>query len=119
MRLITLLLPLVAFAAAAYLRFGSGLAPAAANEIDSADYFGLLLFTTIVWAVVVDQFKLAQFDVYFAARNSASTALGACAATYVAVLGAKKDIGISSIKLGVGQTLGEEDFSLLGPDSKQ
>jgi Undecaprenyl-phosphate glucose phosphotransferase len=88
MRLMTLLLPLLAFAAAGYLRFDSGIAPAAANEIDPADYFGLLLFTTIVWAVVVDQFKLAHFDVYFAARNSARNALGACAATYVAVLGA-------------------------------
>src|SRR5579864_1734571 len=87
MRLTTLLLPLLAFAVAAYLRFDSGLAPAAANEIDPADYFGLLLFTTIVWAVVVDQFKLAHFDVNFAARNSASAALGACVATYVAVLG--------------------------------
>ncbi|HZY60329.1 MAG TPA: carboxypeptidase regulatory-like domain-containing protein, partial [Candidatus Binataceae bacterium] len=37
----------------------------------------------------------------------------------VTVQGAKKDIGISSITLGVGETLGAEDFSLLGPDSRQ
>jgi hypothetical protein len=30
---------------------------------------------------------------------------------------AKKDPGIDNIALGVGQTLGEEDFSLLGPNS--
>lgn len=88
MRLTTLLLPLLAFAIAGYVRFGSSGAAAIGPEIDPADYFGLLLFTTIVWAVVVDQFKLAHFDVYFAARNSARTALAACAATYVAVLGA-------------------------------
>jgi hypothetical protein len=35
------------------------------------------------------------------------------------VQGAKKHIGISGITLGVGETLGDEDFSLLGPDSNQ
>ena len=38
--------------------------------------------------MVVDQFRLSYFDVFFGARSSASRALGACAATYVAVLGA-------------------------------
>jgi hypothetical protein len=48
------------------------------------------------------------------------TFTGLLPGTYkVTVQGAKKDIGISSIKLGVSETLGEEDFSLLGPDSKQ
>lgn len=37
----------------------------------------------------------------------------------VTVLGAKKHVGISDISLGVGATLGGEDFSLLGPDSMQ
>jgi hypothetical protein len=37
----------------------------------------------------------------------------------VTVLGAKKHIGISGISLGAGDTLGNEDFSLLGPDSQQ
>jgi Undecaprenyl-phosphate glucose phosphotransferase len=87
-RLTTLLLPLLAFAVAGYLRFASGLMPLATTDIDSADYFGLLLFTTIVWAVVIDQFGLSHFDVFFASRNSARSALVACAATYVAVFGA-------------------------------
>jgi hypothetical protein len=38
---------------------------------------------------------------------------------HVTVQGAKKDIGISDITLGVGETLSGEDFSLLGPDSKR
>jgi hypothetical protein len=33
--------------------------------------------------------------------------------------GTKKTVGISSITLGVGQTLDAENFSLLGPDSSQ
>jgi Carboxypeptidase regulatory-like domain len=37
----------------------------------------------------------------------------------ITVQGAKKDIGISSITLGVGETLSDLDFSLLGPDSKK
>jgi hypothetical protein len=37
----------------------------------------------------------------------------------VTVQGAKKNIGISSITLGVDQTLSNEDFSLLGPNSNK
>jgi hypothetical protein len=37
----------------------------------------------------------------------------------ISVQGTKKDVGISHITLGVGQSLGDEDFSLLGPDSKK
>ncbi|MBO0697083.1 MAG: carboxypeptidase regulatory-like domain-containing protein [Zavarzinella sp.] len=37
----------------------------------------------------------------------------------VTVQGVKKDVGIGSITLGVGETPDHEDFSLLGPDSQQ
>jgi hypothetical protein len=37
----------------------------------------------------------------------------------VTAQGAKKDPGINDITLGVGDTLSDEDFSLLGPDSKK
>ena len=48
------------------------------------------------------------------------TFTGLLPGTYkVTVQGAKKDIGISRITLGVGETLSDEDFSLLGPDSMQ
>jgi hypothetical protein len=48
------------------------------------------------------------------------TFTGLLPGTYsVTVQGAKKDVGISAIALGVGQSLLDEDFSLLGPDSKQ
>jgi hypothetical protein len=43
---------------------------------------------------------------------------GLLAGTYtVTVQGAQKDVGISDITLGAGQTLSHEDFSLLGPNS--
>jgi len=88
LRLVTLLLPLLAFSLAGYLRFGSGLIPLVDSDVDPSDYFGLLFLTTIVWAVVVDQFHLARFDLLFAARGSLKTVAWACAVTYVAVLGA-------------------------------
>jgi phosphatidylinositol-3-phosphatase len=54
------------------------------------------------------------------AADGSYTFTGLLPGTYnVTVPGAKKDPGISGIKLGVGQTLGDLDFSLLGPNSKQ
>jgi hypothetical protein len=48
------------------------------------------------------------------------TFTGLLPGTYsVTVQGTKKNVGISNINLGVGQALIDEDFSLLGPDSKQ
>jgi Undecaprenyl-phosphate glucose phosphotransferase len=87
-RLEMLCLPLVAFAAAAWIRFGSGWIPLSNADIDPRDYFGLLFFTTLVWSVVLDQSGLARFDILFAARTSAWAALRACLMTYVAVMGA-------------------------------
>ena len=86
-RLEMLCLPLAAFAAATWIRFDSGWVPFS-TDVSPWDYFGLLFFTTIVWAVVVDQVGLARFDILFAVRSSAWVALRACAITYVAVTGA-------------------------------
>jgi hypothetical protein len=48
------------------------------------------------------------------------TFTGLLPGTYsVTVRGTKKHVGIDHITLGVGQTLDGEDFSLLGPDSRQ
>ena len=87
-RLEMLCLPLLAFAAAAWIRFGSGWLPLATTDVDPWDYFGLLFFTTIVWSVVLDHVGLARFDILFAARSSTWVALRACTMTYVAVTGA-------------------------------
>jgi hypothetical protein len=54
------------------------------------------------------------------AADGSYTFIGLLPGTYaISVEGVKKDIGIHDITLGVGQALTDEDFSLLGPDSKQ
>ncbi|HMD83061.1 MAG TPA: hypothetical protein VKO18_00005, partial [Terriglobia bacterium] len=87
-RLEMLCLPAVAFAAAAWIRFGSGWIPLVSTDVDPWNYFGLLFFTIIVWSVVLEQSGLARVDILFAARTSAWAALRACVVTYVAVMGA-------------------------------
>jgi Undecaprenyl-phosphate glucose phosphotransferase len=88
LRLVILLLPLFAFAIAAWLRFGSGWIPLRNPDADPADYFGLLFFTTLVWSVVVDHFGLARVDALYSARRATWDAIRACSITYVAVVGA-------------------------------
>lgn len=88
LRIVILLLPLLAFAIAAWLRFASGWIPLRNLDADPADYFGLLFFTTLVWSVVVDHFGLARVDVLYSARRAAWDVVRACSITYVAVVGA-------------------------------
>ncbi|HUY13358.1 MAG TPA: exopolysaccharide biosynthesis polyprenyl glycosylphosphotransferase [Terriglobia bacterium] len=88
LRVLTLLLPLMAFAMAAYIRFFSGLIPLFSPDIDMPDYFGLLLLTTIVWAVVVDHFGLFQFGHLSAQGAAIKSVFWACTVTYLAVVGA-------------------------------
>jgi Undecaprenyl-phosphate glucose phosphotransferase len=88
LRLATMLLPLFAFVLAGYIRFFSGLFPATWSEIDFVDYFGLLFFTTIIWAVVSEHYGLLSFNNIFAEGGSFVTSLLACGVTYAAVMGA-------------------------------
>ena len=88
LRLTTLLLPLFAFAIAGYVRFASGLIPLVTTDVDPTDYFALLLFATLVWAVVLEHTGLIQFDLLFATRRLTWATFRACIITYVAVMGA-------------------------------
>ena len=74
LRLVTLFLPLFSFVIAAYVRFGSGLIPLTTYDIDAADYFGLLLFATIVWAIAIEHNGLYRIDIVFQKRQTARTA---------------------------------------------
>jgi len=88
LRLVTLLLPSVAFGVAAYVRFGTALFPPSPEGIGYADYFGLLFLTTLVWAIAVEYYGLSRVEKLFPAMSSARQAWWACLVTYVAITGA-------------------------------
>lgn len=74
-RFTILLLPLFAFAAAAYVRFvAGGVYPFSIARIEPADYFGLLCFTTLVWAVITDYYDLVNLKLLLARRRWAKNA---------------------------------------------
>jgi hypothetical protein len=71
----------------------------------------------VVLSGVNDAMQQVSITTTTAADGSYSLS-GLLPGTYdVTVADAKKDIGLKSIVLGVGQTLSGQDFSLLGPDS--
>src|SRR5260370_21333057 len=87
-RLITLLLPALAFAVAGYIRFLSGIIPPGPGEVEPAAYFGLLSFATLVWAFAVGYYGLALLDLVFAVINSLRQPLRACGVSYLTVCAA-------------------------------
>ncbi len=88
LRLAILLLPSVAFSMAAFLRFRSGLFPALDQTIAYADYFGLLLFTTITWAIIVEHYDLGNVELMGDSPTATIRAFLACFLAYVTVTGA-------------------------------
>ncbi len=88
LRLAILLLPLVAFSLAAYLRFEAGFFPVFDESIAYADYFGLLLFTTITWAIIVEHYDLTSVELLGDPQAAVKRAFVACLLAYVTVTGA-------------------------------
>jgi Undecaprenyl-phosphate glucose phosphotransferase len=78
--------PLAAFALAGYLRFATHALPRYSSDADPSAYFGLLLLTTILWAIVVDHYELASIENHLFARGQIRRALMACLVTCVAAL---------------------------------
>jgi hypothetical protein len=74
---------------------------------------------TIVLTGINDAGQVVYLTTTTAADGSYTFA-GLLPGTYnVTAQGTRKDVGISGIALGVGETLGDEDFSLLGPGGKK
>lgn len=86
LRLTTYSLPLLAFALAAYLRFGLDPQVLDAGGVDPAPYFGLLLLGTVVWAIVSDHFGLCTIEHLFAPTGKTQRTLLASIITYAAIL---------------------------------
>jgi Undecaprenyl-phosphate glucose phosphotransferase len=86
LRLVTLSLPLLAFAIAAYIRFASGLIAIVTTDIDPVIYFGLLLVTTFVWAIAVEYYELDNIGRIFQTRRAAQMGFMACLLTFTSVM---------------------------------
>jgi Undecaprenyl-phosphate glucose phosphotransferase len=86
LRVTTYLLPTLAFAFAAYLRFGLDARTLAAQGVEPAPYFGLVLLATIVWAIVCEQLGLCTIEHLFAPVGKTRRVLFACLITYAVIL---------------------------------
>jgi Undecaprenyl-phosphate glucose phosphotransferase len=78
--------PLVAFILAGYFRFATRLLPRYSSDADPSAYFGLLLLTTILWAIFAEHYELARIENHLSTNGKIRRVLKACLATYVAVL---------------------------------
>ena len=50
--------PLASFVIAGYFRFGTHLIPNYSADVDPFTYFGLLLLTTVFWALAAEHYEL-------------------------------------------------------------
>lgn len=84
-RLIAYLLPLFAFTFAWYVCFGAG-GTWIRLAVDPNAYLTLLLFTTVLWAVFSEQYKVTSINELFRERTGVRAAFWSCTATYLATL---------------------------------
>lgn len=81
-------IPLVAFSLSGYLRFGIHLLPHYSSDADPFPYFGLLLLTTIVWAISAEHYQLNSLDFSLQSAYKFRRSTLACLLTYAGVLSA-------------------------------
>lgn len=86
LNLLVFSMPLVAFSLSAYLRFATRLLPRYSTDADPSAYFGLLLLTTIFWAVACEHYEIASIENHLASNGKIRPLVAACFVTYVAVL---------------------------------
>lgn len=86
LHLTTFLLPTLAFAIAAYLRFGLIPALFANGRFDPVSYVGLLLLATVIWVIVAEHVGLSTTEYLFAPGGKTRTTLLACSITYASIL---------------------------------
>lgn len=85
-RLWTYLLPLMAFVAAAYVRFGWLRRTLAQRDYDPRFYFVVLLLTTLVWIIAAEGYRLCDIEELFQEYTGLKKIISACATTYVVLL---------------------------------
>src|SRR6266704_4032634 len=84
LRIVACCLPSFSFGAAGYVRFLSGHSN---TGVDPYGYFNLLLFTTVVWAIVSEYYGVTSVQELFRERTGIKAAFPACVATYAMLLG--------------------------------
>ncbi len=80
------MLPLMAFLIAAYVRLGVMDQKQYPAGLDPWFYFAVLLFITMVWAIVVEGQRLCDTDELFRENTGIRKSLTACFATYMVLL---------------------------------
>ncbi|MGE5111004.1 MAG: exopolysaccharide biosynthesis polyprenyl glycosylphosphotransferase [Acidobacteriaceae bacterium] len=81
LRLIAYTLPVLAFLSAFYIRFGLS-ALGWRGEYRLLDYLYLLVFTTVLWAVFADRYKVSSIENLLWERTGLKAAASACLATF-------------------------------------
>lgn len=84
--LAVLFTPLIAFALAGYVRFATRLLPKYSSDADPFSYFGLLILTSILWAIAVEHYGLASLEAHLCRSGNIAAVVKACLSTYLAVL---------------------------------
>jgi Undecaprenyl-phosphate glucose phosphotransferase len=83
LRLSCYLLPLFAFAVAAYVRFFPLSSILVSRDYDPRFYFGVLLVATLVWVIAAENYGLCDIEELFREYTGIKKALSACVTTYV------------------------------------
>ncbi len=78
--------PLASFTVAAFLRFATRALPRYSTDAEPRPYFGLLLLTTILWAIGAEYYGLTSIENHLQPRGIVRQILLACLSTYVTVL---------------------------------
>jgi Undecaprenyl-phosphate glucose phosphotransferase len=80
------LLPFMAFAIAAYVRLFALNLERHPADYEPKFYVAVLLFTTMVWAIAVEQYRLCSTEELFRENTGIRKSVSACFATYTALL---------------------------------
>jgi len=86
LRILTLLLPAFSYSIAVKLRFGFNLLSSRSSPSGIPSYWGILMLTTIVWALAAEEFGLWSIQQLYAPRRKSRRLLEALAFTYGIVM---------------------------------
>ena len=79
-------LPAMAYGLAGYIRFGSGIFAVKADPIGWSPYAGLIIVTSVVWAVIGEHYEMATIEGLFSSGGKTRRVFMACAVSEVIVL---------------------------------